>query len=528
MYSTRGLIAAVALSTISVAFLWLTDIPLGIPGEWTWERISSSDAGPELALGAVQSAIAGVVYILIAWLGSRRIANCSRIELVGWLLGIVSVGFGWLLAVQESPPSGWRMSKVAFVLYYPGSSGYFHKARYDIPDTSEFLRGYEDLMAEGDVLHVGTHPPGLFLLYRAMIIEMERRPALAEFIVSTAPASTTETFGIVDANLRRSGKELTTTDRAVIWLATLLTQACCVLALVPIFLLMRQSQPRETSWRVAVFWPLLPALAIFIPKSDVLFVLPAALLTWTWLCAARRQSFLLGVLAGVIGWAGLFCSLAFLPIGLIAFVASLLGTVQLADDENASDDSRKSVFRQLVTPVAIWKPLLGGITAVGGLTVAVSQRSEMNLLNVWIYNYQNHASFYAQFERTIWKWWLVNPLELIFAAGVPVVFLLVRSTSLNPASWRSALRHPLLVSFLSVWMLLWLSGKNSGEAARLWIPMLPILLSVAAGGLTNSAGSSDTSASDEDSQDERRWLILLSCQAVVCAATIIRVSGFHF
>ena len=526
MYSTRRLIAAVALSAISVAFLWLTDIPLGIPGEWTWERISSADAGAELALGAVQSAIAGVVYILIAWLGSRRIASCSRLELVGWLLGIVSVGFGWLLAVQEAPPSGWRMSKSAFVLYYPGSSGYFHKARYDIPDTAEFLRGYEDLMAEGDVLHVGTHPPGLFLFYRALTNEMERRSTLAGFIVGTATESATEAFEIIDTNLRRTGKELTTADRAVIWLATLLTQACCVLALVPVFLLMRQTQSRETSWRVAAFWPLLPALAIFIPKSDVLFVMPAALLTWTWLCAARRQSFLLGVLAGVIGWAGLFCSLAFLPIGLIAFVASLLGTIKLPEDDG--QQSLKSVFRQLATPVSLWKPLLGGVVAVAGLTLIVFQLCEMNLLNVWFHNYRNHAGFYAQFERTVWKWWLVNPLELVFAVGVPVIFLLIRSAKLNLATWRAAMRHPLLVSFLSVWTLLWLSGKNSGEAARLWCPLLPILLAVAAGGLANPVESSDAASSVEESNSERRWLILLSCQAAVCVATVIRVSGFHF
>jgi len=528
MHSTRGLISAVALSAISVAFLWLTDIPLGVPGEWTWGRISSSDAGAEIVLGAVQSGIAGVVYILIAWLGSRRIASCSRIELVGWLLGISSVGFGWLLAVQESPPSGRRMSKSAFVLYYPGSSGYFHKARYDIPDSAEFLRGYEDLMAEGDVLHVGTHPPGLFLIYRAMIDEMERCPALAEFIVSTATESTTEAFGIVDGNLRRSGKELTTTDRAVIWLATLLTQACCALALVPIFLMMRQSQPRETSWRAAAFWPLLPALAIFIPKSDVLFVLPAALLAWTWLCASRRQSFLLGALAGAIGWAGLFCSLAFLPVGLIAFVASLLGTVRLPDYEDANDESVTSIFRRLVTPVSLWKPLLGGIFAVVGLTLVVSLFCQMNLLNVWIHNYHNHAGFYAQFERTVWKWWLVNPVELVFATGVPVIFLLVRSANLNLTNARAALQHPLLVSFLSVWTLLWLSGKNSGEAARLWCPLLPILLAVAAGGLTANNDAAIPDVPDEDSDGELAWLVLLGCQATVCASTVIRVSGFHF
>ncbi len=528
MHSTRGLISVVALSAISMAILWLMNIPLGVPGEWTWERISSTDVEAEVVLGAVQSLIAGVVYILVAWLGSRRIANCSRTELAAWLLGMASVGFGWMLAVQESPPSGWRMSKAAFVLYYPGSSGYFHKARYEMPNTDKFLHDYEDLMAEGDVLHVGTHPPGLFLLYRKLINEIEQRPALAEFIANTATQSVTEAFDIVDTNLRRAGKELTTADRAVIWLVTSLTQACCVLAVVPIFLLMRQSHGRATSWQAAAFWPLLPALAIFIPKSDVLFVLPAALLTWTWLSAARRQSFLLGAVAGAIGWAGLFCSLAFLPVGLIAFAASLLATVSKVEDESDANFTLTSTIRKLVLPVSLWKPIFGGIVAVGGLTLAVSMLCEMNLLNVWVHNYHNHAGFYAKFTRTVWKWWLVNPLELIFAVGVPVCFLLGRSAVRRLTNWRAILQHPLLVSFLTVWTLLWLSGKNSGEAARLWNPLLPALLVVAAGGLTANNDSPSSDVPDEDSRGEREWLLLLSCQAAVCAATVIRVSGFDF
>jgi hypothetical protein len=522
------MISVVALSAISVAFLWLTDIPLGVPGEWAWERISATDVGSEVVLGAVQSLIAGIVYILIAWLGSRRIASCSKVEVACWLVGIASVGFGWMLAVQESPPSSRNMSKAAFVLYYPGSSGYFHKARYEIPDTAGFLHNYEDLMAEGDVLHVGTHPPGLFLLYQKLINEMEHRPALAEFIASTAMQSVADAFDIVDTNLRRSGKELTTADRAVIWLVTMLTQACCVLAAIPIYLLIRQAHSRETSWRVTAFWPLLPALAIFIPKSDILFVLPAALLTWTWLNAARRQSFLLGLLAGAIGWGGLFCSLAFLPVGLIAFAASLLGTVSRPEDGAAEDLSFKSVLRKVAVPVSLWQPILGGIVTVGCLTLIVSLLCEMNLLNVWIHNHHNHAAFYAKFTRTVWKWWLVNPLELIFAVGIPVSFLLARSAFRRLTNWRAILQHPLLVSFLTVWTLLWLSGKNSGEAARLWNPLLPALLVVAAGGLTANNASSNPDVSDEDSVGERGWLLLLSCQATVCAATVIRVSGFHF
>ena len=165
---------------------------------------------------------------------------------------------------------------------------------------------------------------------------------------------------------------------------------------------------------------------------------------------------------------------------------------------------------------------------MGGLTLIVSLLCEMNLLNVWIHNYQNHAGFYAKFTRTVWKWWLVNQLELIFAVGVPVSFLLARSAFRRLTHWRTILQHPLLVSFLTVWTLLWLSCKNSGEAARLWNPLLPALLVAAAGGLTANNDSSNPDVPDEDSDGERAWLVLLSCQAAVCAATVIRVSGFHF
>ena len=99
---------------------------------------------------------------------------------------------------------------------------------------------------------------------------------------------------------------------------------------------------------------------------------------------------------------------------------------------------------------------------------------------------------------------------------------------LRLSDWRVAVRDPLLLSFVTVWTLLWLSGKNSGEAARLWNPLLPILLVVAAGGLAKTTQPDGANSTHDDSGSERAWLILLSCQAVVCAAIVMRVSGFHF
>lgn len=530
MNFSRGLIAAIALSAVSVAFLWLTEVPLGIPGEWVWERLSADDANTEFLLGAVQSAIAATVYVLIAWLGSRRIADCSGLEQTGWLTGMVLVGFCWLLAVQESPPAGWRMSKSVFVLYYPGSSGYFHKARHDLPDTAEFLRGYEELMAEGDVLHVGTHPPGLFLFYRTLIDQLESRPNLAQMIEQSAPESVHEAFQVIDDNLKRNGSGLTTTDRAVIWSATVITQLCCALVVIPVFFLIRRAAScRETAWRVAVFWPLIPALAVFIPKSDVLFTLPAALLVLSWLVAVKRRSFFFGVLAGAIGWSGLFCSLAFLPIGLIALTASLMMSAGSPKSVDSEVDTRNATDQFDHPLMLIWKPVLGGLCATGALTLIVVAMFDMNLLNVWFHNYRNHAAFYSEYSRTVWKWWLVNPVELVFAAGVPVIYLAVRATLplLRADSIRALCLRPLLVSVLVVWGLLWLSGKNSGEAARLWCPLLPLLLTVSASGLIRTDGLVQTRSSGHSSS-ESEWLILLCSQAIVCGATVMRVSGFHY
>lgn len=529
MNFSRGLIAVVALSAVSIAFLWLTEIPLGVPGEWIWERISSDDAGAEVLLGAVQALIAATVYLLVAWLGSRRIGTCSRSEGAGWLIGMALLGFGWLLAVQESPPDGWRLSKSVFVLYYPGSSGYFHKARHELPGTAEFLRGYEDLMDEGDVLHVGTHPPGLFLLYRTLIEQLESRPELARRIERSAPESVQEAFAVLGDNLRRSGQDLTTTDRAVLWSATVMTLWCCALTVIPIFLLVCPGHGRETAWRTAVFWPLLPALAIFIPKSDVLFTLPAALLVLTWLVAAGRQSFFLGILAGMIGWCGLFCSLAFLPVGLVALLASLLMSARQFSGNDSTDVSLRTNAVQLLVPLPMWKPVLGGVVAVFGLTFAVAEAYGMNLLNVWVQNYQNHAAFYSQYSRTVWKWWLVNAFELVLAAGVPLIFLAVRTSCRLLALNRLRLlwQRPLLVSLLLVWGLLWLSGKNSGEAARLWCPLLPLLLAASADGFGRGVAELPSQSSDHTAS-ESEWLVLLGCQAIVCTATVLRVSGFHF
>ena len=88
-----------------------------------------------------------------------------------------------------------------------------------------------------------------------------------------------------------------------------------------------------------------------------------------------------------------------------------------------------------------------------------------------------------------------------------------------PAHW---LRHAGAVAVSVVWGLLWLSGKNSGEAARLWIPLMPLALWLLPGGWSRETTDRDDCVSD------REWLALLVLQSVTCLLTVARVSGFHF
>ncbi|MCH7748070.1 MAG: hypothetical protein IH939_08230 [Acidobacteria bacterium] len=324
MSSRRTWIALFAAAGGSIGLLWLPCesprdvwcVPLGVPGEWTWNRIPVDDGEVlHLLLGWLLAAVAFLAYGTVIWLGTHRINCCSRREAVAWLAGLVLVGFFWLSVLQESPPDGYRTSKAAHVLYYPGSSGYFTVARYAISDVPSFLSGYEARMSAGDVLHVGTHPPGLFLFHRGLTQLCHRYPSLAEATVASQPESVATALSLIARQTQHSQTPLLARDRAALWMAALVTQAVGALAIVPLYLLLRRTYSRPVSWMAASLWPLVPGLAIFLPKSDALYPLIGLAFLYCWLEGCRKRSFLLCAAAGLLFWLGMFLSLALLPVG---------------------------------------------------------------------------------------------------------------------------------------------------------------------------------------------------------------------
>jgi hypothetical protein len=85
---------------------------------------------------------------------------------------------------------------------------------------------------------------------------------------------------------------------------------------------------------------------------------------------------------------------------------------------------------------------------------------------------------------------------------------------------------------------LWLTGKNMGEAARLWIFLIPFLIWIA-GPLFDSpamsprasrspAVGSRPAGSGWDLLAGRAWMVALAIQFATTTAIVTRVVGFHY
>jgi hypothetical protein len=497
-------------SAATLAVLWATSWPLGVPDEWVWLRLlTHADTGLNLALAVIGS----VVYLTVVWVGGTRLMTdgVTRLETGAWVLVLAASAFGWLWCVQETAPAAGQLGKAPFVLFYPGASGYFTHVRSVEPNPQKFLAGYEALMEQGDVLHVGTHPPGLFCAFYGFAWLVDAVPALTPWLLDTQPESVREAFVQIATNTARTPHPLQPRDAAILWLAALVAMACAAGTVIPLFGLFRWTLSRPGAFAAAALWPAVPAAAVFLPKSDAAYPLLSTLVVWAVVATWRKPSLPGGVVAGLLAWLGLFCSLAFLPVYAFA------GCWCAVDWWQTESSQRRA------TLLARGPTLLAAVLGFSTPIVALWFATGMNLPNVWWWNYRNHAGFYAQFTRTYALWLCENPLELGFAVGWPIMgAALWIAARWLAARERSGRTRAVLVGG-GVWLLLWLTGKNSGEAARLWLLLMPGVVWLAA----HFADPEPAAGLTYPEPAYRRQLALLAVALVVCTFTVHRVSGFH-
>ena len=489
--------------------MWLISfsaIPLGVPGEWVWSRapVNGGNAWRFFVIAAGFACYLGVVQLT-----DRAI---TRGRYVGAWMAVSLLAAGvWQACLSTTLPMS-SEARAAFVLYDVGTSGYFRDANAMAEDWPAFCRGYEKRIIETDgpdrYLHQGTHPPGLVLCLRGLLGASRSWPWFRDVMLATEPVNFHDACQVLRTSAPRPGERFGQEEEATLWAAALLVQLAILFTTIPIYRLACRYHPPTASWRMAAFWPLIPAPLIFFPKSDTVFPLLATVACECWLRGLDRRSLVLCLVAGSVFLFGMTLSLALAPLMVLLTIQTLYEWF-LAD--TAATDQFPNRFR--------CRAVLSGAVGFFVPCLLLANWPGMNLLQIWRSNFANHAEFYQHFSRTWWKWWLENPIELALAAGLPLmVLILFRRPSLpqdTGASCRTVSARAATWSFVFILSLLWIWGKNQGEAARLWIVFLPNVLAL-------------TTPLWTDKDCDRVWWSCLILQAIACANAVATVQGFDF
>jgi len=555
-----GLGCGVVLAIVQLGILWGTSIPLGIPDEWTWTRYPFTILDVP---GLWPSVLAGLGLCAVVGWGASRIDLLTKHQRVTLLLLLWGMGTLWTLSLVDSVPGISGLSRVPFVLHYERSSGYFTQARTDARNLEHFLATYRERIQDSTLsenyLHLGTHPPGLTTACVMLMRLCESSPALRNLVLATRPGSVRDSFEVVTSLASTDVRPLTEADVAAIWLAALLVAALAAGTCVPLYLLACRHVSRESAWWGAGFWLLVPAVAVFFPKSDVLFPCLAMWIQWLWLEGVDRRSLGFGAAAGTVIFLALCLTLAFAPLGLILLLQG--GFVTPTPDPLQPEKSSRWHL-----PVRL-RVYVGSGLMFGLWLLLAWWLGHLNLIEIWIQNLRNHAAFYDHATRSYLPWLLETPVELGFSLGLPLALCaiggLCRSGSRTardegpsgsvPLETKRKIRKkgteergthqktsfPLSRSSLSltslwtrfsklealdvliatsVWGLLWISGKNMGEAARLWVFLMPYALWLATFQIQEFRKSRPASTLG----------LFFVLQMVICLGTVLRIDGFHF
>jgi hypothetical protein len=359
---------------------------------------------------------------------------------------------GW----QGAAPAGYGLAKWPIATYNPGSSGYFSHARDEIDDLGDFVREYPDWIKDQDVLHTGTHPPGLFVEARVILDYWRSHAADAPGWISKLPTE-----------LREAAKAAKPGGMPIVEQASVLTIAmirwlACAMTVWPIYAISRRfGHAPLVSYRMATLWAVVPSAVLFQPASDLLFPVLAAsavgLSVLPVVDAGWRHRWADPIIAGLILALGMFFSLVFLAIGAIVALVVI-------SNRNAGG------VRQKIIRIS----MIGAGFVLGTAAWAIAGRTDP--LAIWLTNQAKHAGFYAANARSYGPWLMADFVESAIGLGLPI-FVVVTVGMIGTIFRRDrfqqnrvAIATCLLLATLAI------SGRSLSEVGRLWLPFFPLLL----------------------------------------------------
>lgn len=227
----------------------------------------------------------------------------------------------------------------------------------------------------------------------------------------------------------------------------------------------------DRTTRIAlVFWPLIPGMALFVPRFNTFYPLIGLIvMLFLWRGVTHRRPLQIFI-AGFITSVGTFLNLSLVPLGLLAgfwilaliWQSWLLRGMERQSATKLIRETVRALFLYGIGSALIW--LLYG--ALSGVTVFDILRLSLS----------EHLSARLG-DRTYLFWLLQNPYDMFLFLGFPLAALGIWRIFRAPR--RESIADLFSLTFGTMFIILVFSILARGETGRVWIFLMPYWLLLA-------------------------------------------------
>jgi hypothetical protein len=466
----RRFTAAVVTFTLIFLALLAVDAYPGLRGGagWRWPYALPDTWSPVIALAlALACYVGGVMWM-------RRAAPPDAIALLWAFLGAVVITLA-VVGVRGDP--GFLLFTRTVSPVQTGASALAVRVMAD-DGVQWTLERWPAVMREAfdaNLIHFTTSPPGQPLIHHAAASVFENAPFSRDVSLAL------RLYQCSDADVMRYTRgEIISAGMGM------LMPIFAALAVFPLYSAARDlTGDRSAARRLAAWWPLIPAVALFAPTWNTLYpfltILSFALLARG--LRARGSGFALRVLsAGVVMSFTTFLNFAVLPILLLFGLFTLGATAS----QNVGEGAIRRLLNGLPRAVAagLWFGL--GLISMWIVFGVATGLTPLDLLRV---TFESHHTLV---QRADLPWLLLHPYDVLMFTGWPAAALFVGGVwialrRLRSTGWLEMIDR-LAISLLITVVVVDLIGLVQGENARILAYYAPFVLLSGAGLMARSAG----------------------------------------
>ena len=327
-----------------------------------------------------------------------------------------------------------------------------HMAGVSLADMGQALRDWPALMPtfmEPDQhimasVHIALSPPGLPLLFHEARRLLETIPPLANAAGMALRPLQCHNFAIMAYDNAQLGSA---------WIGVLMP-VWAAFAVLPLY--------RLGGRLAALWWPLVPSLALFTPNWNTAYPVLALVAFWLLDRALRQDASGRATALSAAASGALVSLLTFMNISTVPLIG-LFGLYALLTTWNRAG---QLTIRSLAPAVRVGLWFGAGLIAVWGIYFAATGVTPLAILEVAL-------GQHLELERPYLPWVFLHVYDLLLFTGLPLSLIALLAITQRP-------RSPLTAALALTIAIMAVSGTARGETGRVWMFFSPLILIVAA------------------------------------------------